>query len=77
MFYQNVVFCPSDKSSCTSQFITGKSRDLQKLPRYLSGTVTFTFKNDTDGCAGWRAFPEFFLLFPFYTKSIFHLKHYQ
>ena len=48
-----------DKSSFTSQFIKAKSRDVQKLLRYLSGIVTFTFKNDADGCAGWSACPEF------------------
>ena len=48
-----------DKSSSTSHFIKGKSRDFEKLLRYLSGIVTFTFKNDTDGCAGWSACPEF------------------
>ena len=47
------------KSSFTSQFIKAKSRDVQKLLRHLSGTVTFTFKNDADGCAGWSACPEF------------------
>ena len=75
-----------DKSSFTSQFIKAKSRDVQKLLRYLSGIVTFTFKNDADGCAGWSACPEFWscgnllailLLFLFYIEIIFHPKHYQ
>ena len=76
-----------DKSSSTSHFIKGKSRDLEKLRRYLSGIVIFTFKNDTDGCAGWSACPEDFgvviifvvslQLFLFSTKMIFHLKHYH
>ena len=37
-----------DKSSSASRFIKGKSRDLKTLLRYLSLTVTLTFKNDTD-----------------------------
>ena len=37
-----------DKSSSASRFIKGKSRDLKTLLRYLSVTVTLTFKNDTD-----------------------------
>ena len=48
-----------DKSSPTSLFIKGKSRDLLKMLRYLSGIVTCTFKNDTDGCPGWSVCPEF------------------
>ena len=48
-----------NESSSTSQFIKRKSRDLQKLLRYLSGIVTFTFKHNTGACAGWSAFPEF------------------
>ena len=48
-----------DKPSPTLQFIKGKSRDLQKLLKCISGIVTFTFKNDIDGCAGWSVCPEF------------------
>ena len=48
-----------NKSSSTSQFIKGKSRDLQKLLSYLSGIVTSTFKDGTGGCADWSAFPGF------------------
>ena len=51
-------FVPNKQSS-TSQFIKGKSRDHQKSLRYLSRIVTFAFKNDTDGYAGWSACPEF------------------
>ena len=47
------------KSNSTSQFIKGKSRDLQKLLRYLSGIVTSKFKNDTYGYAGWSTCPKF------------------
>ena len=45
-----------DKWSCTLQFIKGKSRDLQKLLKYLSGIVTSTFKDGTDG---WSTSPEY------------------
>ena len=48
-----------DKPSSTSQFIKDKSRDLQKLLRYLNGIVAFTFEDVTGGCAGRSAFPEF------------------
>ena len=41
-----------DKSNSTSQLITGKSRDLQKSLRCVSGIVTSTFKVDTRGCEG-------------------------
>ena len=65
MCYQNaiksviIIFC-RDISSSASQFIKGKSRDLQKLLRYLRSRIgTFTFKNDTDCCAGCSACLEF------------------
>ena len=38
-----------------SQFINGKSRNLQKLLRYLSGIVTSTFTAGTAGCGGQSA----------------------
>ena len=44
-----------DKLSSPSQFIKGKSTDLQKLLRYLSGIVISTFKVGTGssgGCEG-------------------------
>ena len=41
-----------DKSSPISQFISCKSGNLQKLLRYLSGTVTSAFKAGTAGCGG-------------------------
>ena len=41
-----------DKSSFISQFISGKSRNLQKLLRYLIGIVTSAFKADTSGYGG-------------------------
>ena len=43
-----------NKSKSTSQFIKIKSRDLQKLLRYLSGIVSSTFyvKDSTGGCTG-------------------------
>ena len=58
MFYQKRVFV-QDKSSCISQFINGKSRNLQKLLRYLSGIVASTFIVGTAGCGGWFAFYGF------------------
>ena len=50
-----------NKSKSTSQFIKIKSRDLQKLLRYLSGIVSSTFyvKDSTGGCTGWSAFSGF------------------
>ena len=33
-------------------FHSGKSRKLQQLPRYLTGTVTSTLKAGTGGCGG-------------------------
>ena len=50
-----------NKSRSTSQFTKSKSRDLQKLLRYLSGIVSLTFyvKDSTGGCTGWSAFPGF------------------
>ena len=41
-----------DKSSSISQFINGKSRNLQKLIRYLIGVVTSAFKVGPAGCGG-------------------------
>ena len=51
MFYQKKVFA-QDKSGCISQFINGKTRNLQKLLRYLSGIVASTFRVGTAGCGG-------------------------
>ena len=48
-----------DKSSSVSQFISGKSRNLQKLLKYLSWIAVSTFKagtadcGDLGGCCGW------------------------
>ena len=42
-----------DKSCSVSQFINGKSRNLQKSLNYLSEIATSTFDVDTPGCAGW------------------------
>ena len=45
-----------DKSSSASQVISGKYRNFQKLQRYFSGIVTWTFKAGTGGsagCGGW------------------------
>ena len=62
------------------------NQEISKLLRYFSGIMTFKFKNDTDGCASWSLCREFgvlviflmiLLFFLFYTKIIFHLKHYQ
>ena len=49
MFYQSFLL---NKSSTISQFIISKSRDPQKLIRYLSGIVTSALKNGTGGYAG-------------------------
>ena len=46
-----------DKSSSISQFINGKSRDLQTLLRYLSGIATSTCK--VDGTGGRFTSPSF------------------
>ena len=48
-----------DKSSSTLQLIKGKSSDLQKLLKYLSGIVTSTFNVGTGGHAGQSASPSF------------------
>ena len=57
--YINTQSFVHDKSSSISQFIHGKSRDLQKLLQYLSGIVTSTFKAGTGGCGGQFAHPPF------------------
>ena len=57
-----------------------KSKDSQKLLRYLSGIVTSTFKDGTGSCSGWSAFLldfQVLLLFLFYIRMIYHLKHYR
>ena len=41
-----------DKSNSISQFISGISRNLQKIPRHLSGIATSTFKTSTAGPGG-------------------------
>ena len=41
-----------DESGSISQFINGKSRDLQKILRYLDGIANSTFKAGTGGCGG-------------------------
>ena len=48
-----------NKSSSTSQIIKGKSSDLQRLLRYLSGMVISMFKVASGGRAGWWACPSF------------------
>ena len=48
----NTQYFVHDKSSSISQFISGKSRNLRKLLRYLSGIVTSEFKASTAGCGG-------------------------
>ena len=55
IFSKYTVFS-DDKSSSISQFINGKSRNIWKLLRYLSGIVTSRFKAGTAGCGdcdGW------------------------
>ena len=46
-----------DKSSFISQFISGKSRNVLKLLRYLSGIVTSTFTVGTTGRSASPSFP--------------------
>ena len=53
-----------DKLSSISQYINGKSKDLQKLLRYFSGIVTGTFKAGTGGRFGSPSFPGFSGVFP-------------
>ena len=48
-----------DESSLISQLIKGKSRNLQKLQRYLSGIVTLLFQDVTGGRGGWSAYSSF------------------
>ena len=50
--YINTQFLDHFKLNSTSQFIKDKSRDLQKLRRYLSGIVTSVFKGGIGGCSG-------------------------
>ena len=57
--FVNTQFPDPFKFSSTSQFIKGKSRDLQKLVRYLSGIVTSVFKDGIGDCAGWSTSPGF------------------
>ena len=55
----NTQFFKNFKSCSVSQFIKGKSRNLQKLLRYLSGIVTSVFKGSIGsctGCGGWDPF---------------------
>ena len=70
---------------CVILFFNGKSRDFQKLLRYVSKIVTSTFKAGTGGCCSWFLSPLFpdcaglcgiFLLFSFYVQMIYYLKHY-
>ena len=53
-----------DKSSSISQFINGKSRDLEKLLRYLSGIVISTCKVGTGGQFASPSFPGLSGVFP-------------
>ena len=52
MISNNTQCSVHDQSSSISLFLSGKSRNLQKLLRYLSGIVTSTFKAGTGGCGG-------------------------
>ena len=72
-----LLFCPIKtqsfvhyKSSSNSQFINIKSRNLQKLLRYLSGIVTSTYNVGTSGRLAYPLFSGlllYFLLFLFYN----------
>ena len=46
----NTKFFVHLKSSSTSQFIEGKSRDPKKLLKYYNGTTTSVFKGGISGC---------------------------
>ena len=48
-----------NKSSSSLLLIKGKSRDLKKLLRYLSGLENSTFPDGTVGCVGQSASSEF------------------
>ena len=48
-YYINTWSFVHNKSSSVTQFISSKSRNLQKLLRYLSRIVTSTFKVGTAG----------------------------
>ena len=60
----NTQYFAHDKSSYISQFINSKSRDLQKLLRYLSGIVTSTFKIGTGGRFASLSIPGLSGVFP-------------
>ena len=81
---RNLLF--HDKSSSISQLIKGKSRDLQKVVRYLSKIITSMFKGVTGGriwlvgislisrlCRSLRSFSCYFL---FCIYVIYLVKHY-
>ena len=53
-----------DKSSFISQFFNSKSRDLQKLLRYLGRIVTSTFKVGTGSRFASPSFPGLSIVFP-------------
>ena len=53
-----------DKSSSISQFINDKSKNLQKLLRYLNGIVTSTFTVSTGGRCASPLFPGHSGVFP-------------
>ena len=50
--------------SSIPQFISGKSRNLEKLLRYLSGIVISTFKAGTAGQFAAFSFPRCAAFFP-------------
>ena len=63
MLYQCKSFVHS-KSSSISQFINGKSRNLQNLLRYLCGILTSRFKVGTAGRFAYLSFPGSAGVFP-------------
>ena len=75
-YYINTQSFVHNKSSSVTQFISSKSRNLQKLLRYLSGIVTSTFKVGTAGrfvSSSFRdhsgVFPTIFVLYLYDLSS--------
>lgn len=82
---ENTQFLIHNKPTYTSQLVKGKSSDLPKLLRSLSGIVTSMFKFGTGGCGGWYSTygvcvgvtSVFFLLSLSNTKMSYPQKHHH